>query len=235
MAFKDMNRQIQTTKRPLDIIYLIDVSVSMEKNIQAVNDAMKSLGKLLVEESTKNPNVQLFIRIITFGGAEAKWHLKERTEIERFKYHDIDAVSGLTPFGDALTHLNEAIDVSKMDERSIPPLIVLLSDGAPNDEWEPSLERFLNSPWGKKSSKIAIAIGEDADYDMLRRFTTNESRVFMAEESIDLKFLIKWTSTLVSERVNAGCFNEEIGANLSEKFKVFNQASMLTRKSKSHL
>lgn len=235
MVFKDMNKKIQTTKRPLDIFYLVDVSISMEKNLEAVNESMRAVGKLLVEESKKNPNVQLYIRIIKFGGDKAEWHLKKRTEIENFIYEDIKEVKGLTPFGDAISKLSLELNNGGMDERAIPPLIILLSDGSPNDEWDEPLDRFLASSWGEKASKIAIAIGNDPDHEMLRRFTKNEARVFKADESIDLKFLIRWTSTLVSSKINSGCKQDEIGSQFPDKYRLFKQGSMLTKESNSHL
>ena len=49
-----------------------------------------------------------------------------------------------------------------------------------------------------KALKVAIAIGKDADRDILAKFTTDRNLVLEANNPTDLKYFIKWTSTLVS-------------------------------------
>ena len=199
MGFLDLKIKAKISQRPLDIIYVIDTSASMDgKKIQTVNTAMHELEELLRSEARKNPNAQVNVRILTFGGSTSKWHLAEKTDVESFKYNDITQVSGMTPLGHALGELCYAFDNRNMPERGLKPIVVLLSDGMPNDDWEPNLERFLSLPWGRKALKIAIAIGKDADRNSLSRFTTDPEMVLDANTTTNLKNFIKWTSTLVT-------------------------------------
>ena len=77
-------------KHRFDIIYVIDTSASMRgEKIESVNNAMHELERLLKEEAANNyDNVHIYIRIITFGGDHASWHLDKATRIKNFSYHD---------------------------------------------------------------------------------------------------------------------------------------------------
>ena len=199
MGLRDLGRNVKISQRPLDIIYVIDTSGSMEgAKIQSVNNAMHELENLLRNESRKNPSAQVNIRILTFGGATSQWHVRDRVDVEQFRYNDINSVDGMTPLGHALGVLCDVLGSDKMPSRGLKPIVVLLSDGWPNDTWEPNLNRLLSLPWGEKAIKIAIAIGKDADKDVLAKFTTDPDLVLNANTSTDLKNFIKWTSTLVT-------------------------------------
>lgn len=199
MGLVDLGKELRISQRPLDIIYVIDTSLSMNgAKIQSVNNAMHELETLLRGEAKSNPTAQLNVRILTFGGDKSQWHLEQRTNIEKFYYEDINKVDGLTPFGHALGTLCEVLSNDKMPTRGLKPIVVLMSDGWPTDVWEPNLEKFLALPWGKKAIKVAIAIGTKADKDILARFTTDPNLVLNANNSTDLKNFIKWTSTLVT-------------------------------------
>lgn len=198
MGLLNLGREMKISQRPLDVIYMIDTSGSMEGDkIQAVNKAMHELETMLKEEARKNPSAQVNVRIMTFGGNTARWHT-DKTPIENFQYKDIYNVDGMTPLGSALNILCMTLDTDKMPSRGLKPIIVLLSDGWPNDTWEPNMKKLLGMPWGNKALKVAIAIGNGADRNILGQFTTDKNLVLEANNPADLKYFIKWTSTLVS-------------------------------------
>lgn len=199
MGLKDLGVNLRISQRPLDVIYLIDVSGSMEgAKIQSVNNAMHELESSLREEAKKNPTAQVNVRIMTFGDTSAKWHIGTKTPVEQFKYKDINNVYGGTPLGSALALLNDSLDSTHMPNRSLRPIIVLLSDGWPTDHYENNLKKLLSLPWGKKAIKVAIAIGHDADKELLATFTTDPNLVLNASNATELRNFIKWTSTLVT-------------------------------------
>jgi uncharacterized protein YegL len=47
---------------------------------------------------------------------------------------------------------------------------VLISDGMPTDDYRSALHRLLQLPWGRRSVRMAVAIGRDADQSTLREF-----------------------------------------------------------------
>jgi hypothetical protein len=63
-----------------------------------------------------------------------------------------------------------------MEERALPPVLVLISDGQPTDDFEAGLERLLRQPWAQKAVRLAIAVGHDADQEVLQQFIGPEPR-----------------------------------------------------------
>ena len=56
----------------------------------------------------------------------------------------------------------------------------------------------MNEPWGRKAVRIAIAIGEDADQEVLKKFIANpELRPLQANNPEALTKYIRWVSTAV--------------------------------------
>lgn len=221
MGLKDLGKNLKISQRPLDIIYVIDTSGSMDgAKIQSVNNAMHELENALREEARKNPTAQVNVRIITFGGTCARWHLANKTPVEQFNYQNINDVDGMTPMGSAFKLLCDVLDSTHVPNRSLKPIIVLLSDGWPNDNYEGNLNRLLNLPWGKKAIKVAIAIGHDADKDILASFTTDPALVLNAYKATELKNFIKWTSTLVTHATRYGTQTDSRGNQKAASIKM---------------
>ena len=85
-----------------------------------------------------------------------------------------------------------------MPERALPPVVILLSDGQPTDDYKESLEALKKLPWFRKAVKIAISIGQDADDDVLLEFAGNKELVLQANNATALAKMIKWASTTAS-------------------------------------
>ena len=120
-----------------------------------------------------------------------------------------DGSGGNTNFGLALEKLNEALTEPKHPDRAIAPIIILLSDGNPTDEFQNNLDILLASKWGSKAQKYAISIGEDVDIENLRKFTTDPQNVFEAKNAQDLSDQIRWVSTQPLSDSLAGKTDEE--------------------------
>jgi uncharacterized protein YegL len=117
--------------------------------------------------------------------------------VESFTWRDLSA-GGVTDLGRALSLVAEVLKVPPMSGRALQPVLTLLSDGIPTDRWERGLDELLAQPWGAKSIRIAIAIGQGADYEVLQRFIGDPSRgPLTANNSAELSDLIQWASTAV--------------------------------------
>ena len=79
------------------------------------------------------------------------------------------------------------------------PVILLFSDGGPTDNWEKGLEQLKKNNWFKHAIKIAIAIGEDADKNVLATFTGTPESVIAVNDKHTLKALIRKVSVRASE------------------------------------
>src|SRR5262249_55716197 len=135
---------------------------------------------------------------ITFSTG-AQWHVN-RISVEEFAWRDLEA-NGVTDLGAALDLVTRALDVQSMGQRNLPPVLLLLSDGGPTDDWENALRRFEATPWGAlgRTVRIAVAIGEGADKSVLSHFTGNSETVLNADRATTLVQLIKWASISVTK------------------------------------
>ncbi len=50
------------------------------------------------------------------------------------------------------------------------------ADGQPTDDFSSGLKALMDQQWGKRAVRMAIAIGQDADFRVLQRFIGNEER-----------------------------------------------------------
>jgi uncharacterized protein YegL len=183
-------------KRPLQFIWILDCSGSMDgTKIDTVNHAIRECIKPMQDVADENPNAEVLVRVLTFSDG-AQWHVPQPTNIHQFAWADIDA-NGCTDMGHGLGKLADALSVSNMPERGLPPVLVLMSDGQPTDNFDEGLKKLMDQPWGKRAVRIAIAIGTDANLDVLQRFIGNpEIKPMVSDNAADLVKKIKWASTV---------------------------------------
>lgn len=148
--------------RPLQFIWIADCSGSMAgKKIEALNFGIREAIQPMREVADENPNAKVMVRAIKFSDG-AQWHVSQPTDIHDFKWSDLTA-DATTDMGTALKLVAEALKTENMPERGLPPVLVLLSDGQPTDDFNSGLKALMDQPWGSKAVRIAIAIGDDAD------------------------------------------------------------------------
>jgi uncharacterized protein YegL len=170
--------------------------------IEALNNAIDESVPAMRNAADENPNAQLLVRVIRFSNG-AQWHIGQPTPVETFQWQTLTA-DGVTDLGKALSEVAEQLSVDKMPSRALPPVLVLLSDGQPTDDYKAGLQKLLAQPWGKKAVRIAIAIGQDADLDCLQEFIGNpEFKPLQANNAERLTQLIKWSSTMVVQQVSS--------------------------------
>ncbi len=182
--------------RPLQFIWIADCSGSMSgKKIEALNFGIREAIQPMREVADENPNAQVSVRAIKFSDG-AQWHVSQPTKIHDFKWPDLTA-DAVTDMGKALHLVADALKTSNMPERGLPPVLVLLSDGQPTDDFNGGLKALMDQPWGAKAVRIAIAIGDDADLEVLQKFIGHpERKPIQVTNANDLVKMIKWASTV---------------------------------------
>jgi len=166
--------------------------------IGTVNHAIQSAIPEMADTARNNPNAQLFVRTLRFSTG-ATWVTGNPVAVEDFAWEDLSA-EGVTDMGKAFDMLAAQLTIPPMSDRALPPVLVLLSDGHPTDDYKPSLDKLLQLPWGKKAVRIAISIGHDVDVDddVLHEFTGSKELVLQANHPAALVKMIKWASTAAS-------------------------------------
>ena len=201
-----MNRRPggELASRPLHFIWICDCSGSMQANgkIQSLNNAIKEAIPHMQRAADENPNAQVFVRAITFSDG-ARWHVADPQPVAAFQWDDVKA-GGMTDLGKAIAMVAEQMCIPPMSDRALPPILVLVSDGQPTDDFSAALRDLLELPWGRRAVRIAIAIGDDADHDALRQFIANaEIPVLQANNAETLVNYIRWASTAVLKAASA--------------------------------
>lgn len=187
--------------RPLHFIWLLDCSGSMEgSKIGTLNHAIREAIPHMRRVADDNPNASVLVRAITFSSG-AKWHIAQPTPIDQFTWNDVQA-GGVTDMGKAL--LLVADEFKHLAGRGLPPVLVLISDGQPTDDFNRGLEALMAQPWGKKAVRIAIGVGQDTDMNVLQKFIGHSEITPLQANNVEtLVNYIKWASTDVLKAATA--------------------------------
>lgn len=176
--------------------------MAADGKINSLNTAIKDAIPLMRSVADENPNASVLVRALKFSSG-AQWHVSQPTPVENFTWSDLTA-DGVTDMGRALGMVAEQLKIPPMTERALPPVLVLVSDGQPTDDFGSGLQALMSQPWGKKAVRIAIAIGEDADLECLQKFIGHpEIKPLQANNPDALVRHIKWVSTAVLKAASA--------------------------------
>jgi len=190
--------------KPLHFIWICDCSGSMaaEGKISSLNEAIKQTLPEMKKEAAKNPFASIYIRAIKFSNG-AEWINNDPIPLENYSWFDLEA-EGVTDMGKALSMVADAMKIPPMPaSRAIAPVLVLVSDGQPTDNFESGLQKLLDEKWGKKAVRIGIGIGTDADYDVLKKFINKpEIAPCRADNAHALINYIRWASTTLIKDVS---------------------------------
>ncbi|MCL2400135.1 MAG: VWA domain-containing protein [Defluviitaleaceae bacterium] len=186
----------EMSSRILDFIWIADCSGSMQgEKIQTLNYAIRQTIPDMQKEADANPNARVMVRALKFSDG-AQWHIPSATPVDQFSWVDLQA-GGVTSMGMALDMVATELRSFPTDTKRLPPVLVLLTDGQPTDDFKKGLDDLMGTPWGKKAVRIAIAIGKDTDIAVLEQFTGNRELVLEAKNPQLLIQFIKWASTVV--------------------------------------
>ena len=203
-----LDRTVKISRRAMTLFFLIDTSTSMEgSKIGAVNDAVENVLPMISEISSENPDAEIRIAALEFSSG-TRWIYDEPKPASDFVWQDVQA-DGLTSMGEAFQELNGRMSAgSFMNGPCFAPVILLLSDGGPTDDYESGLDELKKNKWYRHAIKVAIAIGEDADRDVLAEFTGSKESVLTVHNIEALKQVIRivavTSSTVGSRSTTAG-------------------------------
>ena len=194
--------------RPLHFIWLADGSGSMrvEGKIQALNHAIREAIPHMRAAAWENPHAAVFVNAIRFAD-QAHWMGDKLMPVSEFRWQDIEA-GGATAMGEALAMAGEALQPPLMTDRALPPVLALVTDGLPTDDFQAGLKHLLSKPWGRQALRIVVAIGEDSSsneaQEIFRAFMGNDAlRPFHANNPEALAEQIRWVSTAVLQSVSS--------------------------------
>lgn len=181
--------------RRLPVYLLLDTSGSMSgEPIEAVKNGVQILISTLRQDPYALETA--FLSVITFDSTARQ--AVPLMELANFQAPDIQA-TGTTALGDALGLLADRIEaeVSKTTadaKGDWKPLIFIMTDGIPTDDWAKGLAKLKNVRTGVI---VACAAGHDADTSILKQITEVVVQLDTADSNT-IKAFFKWVSSSVS-------------------------------------
>lgn len=190
--------------RRLPVYLLLDTSGSMYgEPIEAVKNGVQVLISTLRQDPYALETA--YLSIITFDNNARQ--VTPLTELSAFQQPALQA-NGCTALGDALSLLTQQADrevtKSTMEKKGDwKPLVFIMTDGEPTDDFRKGLAEFKKGKWGMV---VACAAGSGANTSTLKEITENVVQLDTAS-SDTIKAFFKW----VSASVSAGSMRVEEG------------------------
>jgi uncharacterized protein YegL len=173
MAFTD---KTEIPRRTMVLFLIIDTSGGMKGNrINAINTAIREVIPEIRDISNENDDALIKIAVLQFSDG-ARWLTPNGpVDINDYNWKDLEA-AGTVDFGAACRALNEKLSSKengfmKEENSYYLPSLYLFSDGKPMDDWEKEMDKLKQNSWFRAALKFAVAVGADADRDILKTFT----------------------------------------------------------------
>lgn len=185
---------VPIARRKMTLFFVIDTSGSMVgSKIGSVNDAIENVLPMIGEISDENPDAEINVAALEFSTG-TRWLYDEPKDAKEFIWQKVEA-DGLTSLGEACEELNKKLSRNggfmSSPSGCFAPAIILLSDGGPTDNFEGGLRVLQGNSWYKSAIKVAVAIGDDADKDVLKQFTGSSEAVITVHNIDALKKMIR--------------------------------------------
>ncbi len=189
--------------RRLPVYLLLDTSGSMSgEPIEAVKNGVQ----IMISSLRQNPQAieTAYLSVITFDSSASQ--IVPLTDLASFQMTDIRA-SGVTALGEALKLVSLKIDsevarTTTEQKGDWKPLVFIMTDGVPTDDWQSGLAEFKKR---KTGFTVACAAGSGANTSILKQITDNVVSLDTADSHTIGKFF-QWvtasigvTSTKVEE------------------------------------
>lgn len=189
--------------RRLPVYLLLDCSGSMQGNpIIAVNEGLEIIYRLLMADPRAIDTVH--ISVICFADQATQYEL---TPLDQFQPPVLSA-NGRTALGGALQLLTQSIQQdlimnSPTQHGDYRPLVFLLTDGEPTDQYQSALQQLRQSQGSRKPTIVALGCGNKVNERVLRELT--DSVFLMHNVSTEaIKGFFRWMSGSIVQTAHAG-------------------------------
>jgi len=187
-----------TTRLP--VCLCLDTSYSMEGDpIDELNKGVEYFFQAIKSDEIARYSVEL--AVVSFNSEAEK--ISDFSGIDRQSLTLLKA-NGCTSMGEGV---NLALDLLEQRKKEYSnkgvdyyqPWLVLMSDGAPTDDISSAVSRVQSLSSNKKLTVFSIAIGDHADIDVLKQFSSMKNNLVLKVKSPEhFKEFFEWLSQSVS-------------------------------------
>jgi|JI9StandDraft_1071089.scaffolds.fasta_scaffold68216_2 uncharacterized protein YegL len=187
---------IDNAEERVPVVLVLDCSGSMGgEPIAALQQGLAAMDADLKGDPKAARSVRVLV--VQYGGDD---------EVEVGQWQDVMdfapprlVANGRTPTGSAMQRALDEIESQKEELRRNGiaykrPLIYLMSDGVPTDDFEGASARSLAAEAANKVAIFPIAVGDDADQGILSKFS---ARGALHLDGLNFKELFLWLSASV--------------------------------------
>ncbi|MGH2508654.1 MAG: vWA domain-containing protein, partial [Ktedonobacteraceae bacterium] len=187
---------VDNSEERLPLVLVLDCSASMDgPKLRALQDGLSDMDRELKADRKASKSVRILV--VRFWGDD---------QVEADAWQDAMDFSpprlvanGRTPTGAAMLLAVDEIESEKAAMRSAGvsykrPLVYLMSDGAPTDDWRPASEQCVAAMGANKLTIFPIGVGDDANLEVLSKFSAKPA---LKLEGLKFKELFLWLSASV--------------------------------------
>lgn len=188
-------------KRQMVIFFLCEASDSMQgTKIAALNEALSELMPELDE--AVGSDIEAKVAVLAFSNG-CEWMYPTPLPIDSFQFKRMHSGGANCDLGEALKELNKRMSKTEFlaaPSASVAPAIFLFCDGTATDDFDSALNELKQNNWFKYAFKVAVPVGDEADKEMLAKFTGNIEAVITVHKPECIK---KWLRRI--DMVEAPC------------------------------
>ena len=188
-------------RRALPIFYVLDTSGSMAgAPIERLNHAMEETVDALKQVAAHNGDAQLKVAVHEFNSTVRRLQPAGPEDMEDFIWQDLSA-GGMTAMGAALTELDSKLSRNAFLSSatgSLYPVIIFMTDGMANDDYEGPLKAIRQNKFFKHAVKVGFAIGDNADAEMIAKAVGDSEAVIKTDDLALFARLMRFVSVTSS-------------------------------------
>lgn len=192
-------------KKPLHYIWICDCSESMQNGgkMSAMNDAIPKAIEFISKYEDEVKKASIFMNALKFS-CGAEWMYNDNIPVKSFRWDNLNC-EGITDLGLAFQQLANWLKLQKeggkMPEKAYPPVLVLITDGYPTDDWETGLKELNKEFWARNAVRLAFAL-DGADREVLENFIGDT--VDKEKKIIEIRDLSKLASEIKTNTTTYG-------------------------------
>lgn len=196
--------------RAVRVILMADTSYSMDgARMNALNTAMQEVIPVLRDSDDENSRGTIEVQALAFSTG-ARWVNSTPIDIQQYQWTDLVA-DGVTDMGEGFALAAEALDETNMPANSFPPVLILVTDGEPTDNYQAGLQELNKQRWAQAAVRCAISVGTGTNEGMLREFLGNvEYPLLTANNVEDLKRFVRYATVALSQMTIQGQSKSEV-------------------------